>query len=73
MIQAVQLEIEMGDIDVEQAVARFDEYQRSTLCVCLAESLSEAYVVAPSGFTVREIAEPLPLDLFRDALRNWIA
>jgi hypothetical protein len=67
------LDAEILALYVWLAAARFDEYQRSTLCVCLAESLSEAYVVAPSGFTVREIAEPLPLDLFRDALRNWIA
>ena len=67
------LDAEVLALYIWLAAARFDEYQRSTLCVCLAESLSEAYIVAPSGFTVREIAEPLPLDLFRDALRNWIA
>lgn len=67
------LDAEVLALYVWLAAARFDEYRKSTLCVCLAESLSQAYIVAPSGFGVREIAEPLPLDLFRDALRNWIA
>ena len=32
------------------AAARFEEYQRSTVCLCIAESLSQAYVVAPPEF-----------------------
>jgi len=34
------------------AAYRYQEYQSSTVCVCLAESLSQAYVVAPREFTL---------------------
>ena len=55
------------------AAARYDEYQRGTLGVCIAESLAEAYIVAPPGFGFKQVPEPVPLNLFRDALREWIA
>jgi hypothetical protein len=54
------------------AAVRFEEYQRSTVCVCLAESLSQAYVVAPPGFSLSDGTEAIPLDRLRSALRNWI-
>jgi len=31
------------------AASRYDEYRRNTVCLCIAESLSEAYVVASAG------------------------
>jgi hypothetical protein len=55
------------------AANRYEEYQRSTACVCIAESLSEAYVVAPSEFALWRETEPVPLDRINAALRNWIA
>jgi hypothetical protein len=55
------------------AASRYEEYQRSTVCVCLAESLSQAYVVAPPEFTLRQEAEPLPLGRLGEALHAWIA
>jgi hypothetical protein len=55
------------------AAIRYEEYRRSTVCVCLAESLAQAYVVAPPEFTLRQESAPLPLGRLRDALRAWIA
>jgi hypothetical protein len=55
------------------AAIRYEEYRRSTVCVCLAESLSQAYVVAPPEFILRQQSAPLPLGQLRDALRAWIA
>jgi hypothetical protein len=55
------------------AAYRYPEYQRSTVCVCLAENLSQAYVIAPPEFTIWKEAEPVPLDRLGDALRAWIA
>jgi hypothetical protein len=46
------------------AANRYNEY-RSAACVCLAESLSEAYVIAPAGFSLFREAQPIPLDRFR--------
>jgi hypothetical protein len=55
------------------AASRYEEYQRSTVCVCLAESLSEAYVVAPPEFSLWHEAQPGALDRLGAALRTWIA
>jgi len=55
------------------AAWRYEEYQKSTLCICLAESLSEAYIVAPPGFAFKQGAAPLPLHELRRDLSEWIA
>jgi len=55
------------------AASRFEEYQKSTVCVCLAESLSLAYVVAPPQFGLSDSAEAISLERLRGALREWIA
>jgi hypothetical protein len=55
------------------ATYRYEEYQRSTVCVCMAESLSEAYVVAPPEFALWQAKEPVPLDRLDNALRSWMA
>jgi len=52
---------------------RYQEYQRSTVCICLAESLSEAYLVAPPEFAFGQASEPLPVNLMAESLRAWIA
>jgi hypothetical protein len=52
---------------------RYQEYQRSTVCVCVAESLSEAYLVAPPEFTLGQASQPVTVDQLGDALRSWIA
>ncbi|MGO8789331.1 MAG: hypothetical protein ACLQVL_18360 [Terriglobia bacterium] len=55
------------------AAYRYPEYQRSAVCVCLAESLAQAYLVAPPEFALGNQAEPVPLDRLGAALRTWIA
>jgi hypothetical protein len=52
--------------------SRLQEYQRQTACVCLAESLSQAYVVAPPEFSLWHETEPVPLARLGAALRTWI-
>ncbi len=55
------------------AASRYEEYQKSAVCVCVAESLSEAYVVAPPEFARWRGPELVSLDRFGEALRAWIA
>jgi hypothetical protein len=55
------------------AALRYEEYQRSTACVCLAESLSEAYVVAPPEFPLWDETEPATCDRLGAALGAWLA
>jgi len=55
------------------AASRHEEYQRSTVCVCVAESVSEAYLVAPPEFTLGQASQPVTVDELGDALRSWIA
>ncbi len=54
------------------AAYRYPEYQRSTVCVCLAESLAQAYVVAPQEFALGQVTEPVPLDQLGAALCRWM-
>jgi hypothetical protein len=55
------------------AASRYDEYRRNTACLCIAESLSEAYVVAPPEFALWHEAEPVSLDRLRATLTRWLA
>jgi hypothetical protein len=55
------------------AATRYAEYQSSTVCACLAESLSEAYVVAPPEFALFQATQPVSLDSLSSALRTWIS
>jgi hypothetical protein len=55
------------------AASRFEDYQSSTVCVCMAESLPQAYVVAPAEFALWKESEPVPLGRLANALRTWIA
>jgi hypothetical protein len=55
------------------AANRYEEYQRSTVCVCVAESISEAYIVAPPEFSLPKSIEPLSVDHLGQSLRDWIA
>ena len=54
------------------AAIRYDEYQRSTVCVCIAESLSQAYVVAPPEFHSVAADSAVSLSELGHALRTWI-
>jgi hypothetical protein len=67
------VDAEMLALYVWLAALRYTEYQRSTVCVCLAESLSEAYVVAPPEFPLGHETAPVALDQLATALRTWIA
>jgi hypothetical protein len=64
---------EMLALYVWLAASRYTQYQNSTVCVCLAESLSEAYVVAPQEFSLGHETGPVALDRLAAALRAWIA
>jgi len=55
------------------AASRYDEYRRNTVCLRIAESLSEAYVVAPPEFALWREAEPVTLDRLRATLTHWLA
>jgi hypothetical protein len=67
------VDAEMLALYVWLAATRYTEYQRSTVCVCLAESLSEAYIVAPQEFALGHQTAPVGLDRLAAALRAWIA
>ncbi len=64
---------QMLSLYVWLAAARYEEYQRSTACVCLAESLSQAYIIAPQEFPLGHETVPVTFDRFADALRGWLA
>ncbi len=53
------------------AAGRYAEYQNSTVCVCIAESLSQAYVVAPSDFRFASQREPIAVDQLGNQLIEW--
>jgi hypothetical protein len=54
------------------AAARYNEYQSATACVCVAESLSQAYIVAPPEFPVKAQTNKLSVDELRSALHDWM-
>lgn len=72
-IPGSSVDAQMLALYVWLAAARYPEYQSSTLCVCIAESLSEAYIVAPPGFAFKQGAVPLPLEELRRDLGEWIS
>jgi hypothetical protein len=55
------------------AASRYDEYRRNTVCVCMAENLSEAYVVVSPEFALWSEAEPVTLDRLRASMIHWLA
>ena len=55
------------------AATRYAEYQSATVCVVLAESISQAYVIAPSEFPLWREAEPVSRSSLKGALCNWMA
>ncbi len=55
------------------AASRYDEYRSNTVCLCLAESLAEAYLVAPAEFALWRQAEPVSLSQLRQSLTDWLA
>src|ERR1017187_1443836 len=67
------LDAQMLALYVWLAAYRYQEYQHSTVCVCVAESLSQAYVVAPPEFALWKETEPVSLGRLGSALRAWMA
>ena len=55
------------------AASRYEEYQRSTVCLCLAESLSQGYVVGPPEFALADDHGAVGMDRLSTALREWIS
>ena len=72
-LEGSAIDAQMLALYVWLAATRYEEYQQSTVCVCLAESLSEVRVVAPPEFELLKETEPVSLDWLGQALRNWIA
>lgn len=67
------LDAQMLALYVWLAAYRYEEYQHSTVCVCVAESLSQAYVVAPPEFSLWKETEPVSPGQLGSALRAWMA
>jgi hypothetical protein len=55
------------------AANRYDEYRTNTACLCVAESLSEAYVIAPPEFDLFREVQPVPFDRFRAVVAGWLS
>jgi len=55
------------------AANRYEEYQHSTVCICVAGSVSQACVVAPPEFSLGDEAKPISLARLGSALESWIA
>jgi hypothetical protein len=72
-LEGSAIDAQMLALYVWLAASRFEEYQRSTVCVCIAEGLSQAYVVAPPQFVLPGDNGPVKLDRLGHALRNWVA
>jgi hypothetical protein len=66
------LDAQVLSLYVWLAASRYEEYQHSTICVCLAESIAQAYIVAPPEFSLLPEQGPVPLDRMRDALVTWM-
>ena len=71
-LQGSAIDAEMLAFYVWLAAYRYPEYQNSTACVCLAESLPEAYIVAPPEFPLGRETAPVGLVQLGAALRDWI-
>jgi hypothetical protein len=72
-VEGSAIDAQMLALYVWLAAGRYEEYQHSTVCVCLAESVSQAYIVAPPEFNLSQQTEPVTIDRLGRALRTWIA
>jgi len=71
--QGSAVDAQMLALYVWLAASRYAEYQQSTVCVCLAESLSQAFVVAPQEFVLADDHRAMGIDRLTLALREWIS
>src|SRR5579862_8060388 len=52
---------------------RYPEFKQSTVCVCIAGSIAEAYVVAPPEFSLRNESGPMPAEAITNSLQSWLS
>jgi hypothetical protein len=71
-LEGSAIDAQMLSLYVWLAAIRYEEYQRSTACVCIAESISQAYIVAPQQFVLPGDNGAVKFDRLRNALREWI-
>lgn len=71
--QGSAVDAEMLALYIWLAAARYSEYQQSTICLCIAESLAEAYIVAPPEFSPPGQGAPVTLNDLSTTLGRWIA
>jgi hypothetical protein len=55
------------------SAARYPEYQSATVCVCLAESIGQAYLIAPIDFEIDAEKGPVSLNRLQGAMNKWVA
>ncbi len=67
------MDAQMLALYVWLAARRYEEYQSSTVCLCVAVSLSQAYLIAPPEFSLGNETMPIPLDRLAEALQKWVA
>lgn len=67
------LDAQVLSLYVWLAADRYDEYRSNTVCICLAESLAEAYVIAPPEFSLFREKQPVPSDRLRAVLTEWMS
>lgn len=67
------LDVQVLALYIWLAASRYDEYRRNTVCICIAEDLSEAYVVAPPEFALLHEREPVAVDRLCTSLANWLS
>ncbi len=66
------MDAEMLALYVWLAAMRYDEYARGTACVCVAESLHEAYVVGPAEFPLLQGDKAVSVAALRTMLNAWM-
>lgn len=66
------IDAQMLALYVWLAAMRYEEYRHSTVCVCMAESISQAYVIAPQEFPLLQQTSPVALGRLRDELGKWL-
>ncbi len=71
-LQGSALDAQVLSLYVWLAATRYEEY-RNAVCLCLAEGLSETYMIAPPEFTLMRDAQPVSLDRCTSALAEWLS
>lgn len=72
-VSGSSIDAQMLALYVWLAAFRFEEYQQSTVCVCVAESLGQAYVISPPEFSIATAQQPISVSALGQALADWIA